>query len=106
LSTDIKELQELIEREKVAEEKVRKAKQEAQAIVKRAREEAEATVGAIDPDPLWEKLMLTRNDEIARKKAEIEEEFKRQVSSLEKSAEENFSKAVERLFEQTVRGKL
>jgi V/A-type H+-transporting ATPase subunit G/H len=106
LSTDIKELQELIDRERVAEEKVRKAKQDAQAIVKQAREKAETIVGAIHSDPCWEKLKQARNDEIARKKAEIEEEYKRKVSLLEKSAQENFSKAVERMFQETLRGKL
>jgi V/A-type H+-transporting ATPase subunit G/H len=106
LSTDIKELQELIDRERVAEEKVRKAKQEAQAIVKEARDKAEIIVGAVDSDPRWEELKRAKNNEIERKKAEIEEEFKRKVSGLEASAKKNFSRAVERVFEQTLRGKL
>jgi len=106
LSTDIKELQDLIDREKVAEEKVRKTKQEAQETVKQAHEKAETIVRAIDSDPCWEKLKRARSDEIARKKAEIEEEDKRKVSALEKSAQESFLKAVERVFEQTLRGKL
>ena len=106
MSTEIKELQELIDRERVAEEKVGKTKEEAQAIVKQAREKAEAIVGAVDSDPRWEKLKRARTDEIARKKAEIDEDYRRKVSTLEKSAQENFSKAVERVFEQTLRGKL
>jgi vacuolar-type H+-ATPase subunit H len=106
LSADIKELQELIDRERVAEEKVKEAKQEAQAILKQAREKAETIVTCIDSDPCWEKLKRARNDEIARKKAEIEEEYKQQASALEKAAQDNFSKAVERLIEQTLRGKL
>jgi V/A-type H+-transporting ATPase subunit G/H len=106
LSADIKELQELIDRERAAEEKVRKAKEEAQAIVKQAREKAESMVRAIESDPCWEKLKQARNDEIARKKAEIEEEYKRKTSALEKVAQENFEKAIERIFEETLRGKL
>ena len=106
MSTEIKEIQELIDRERVAEEKVRKAKQEAQTIVKQAREKAETIVGAIDSDPSWEKLKRAREDEIVRKKSEIEEEYKRKIAALDKSARENFSKAVERVFEQTLRGKL
>ena len=105
MSTDIKELQELIDRERVAEEKVRKAKQEAETILKAAREKAEAIIGAIDADPTWEQLRRARKDEIARKKAEIEEKSKQEALSLEKSAEKNFSKAVEHAFEQTLRGK-
>lgn len=106
MSTDIKELQDLIERERVAEEKVRKAKEEAQVIVKRAREKAESILGAIDSDPSWEKLKQARSDEIARKKAEIEEEYKRKASALEKGAQETFEKAIERVLEETLRGKL
>jgi V/A-type H+-transporting ATPase subunit G/H len=103
LSTDIRELQELIGRERFAEEKVRKAKEEAQDILKKAREKAESIVQAIESDPRWEKLKQARNDEIARKKAEIEEEYKRKISVLEKVAEENFEKAVERVYEKTLR---
>jgi vacuolar-type H+-ATPase subunit H len=106
LSTDIKELQQLIERERLVEEKVRKVKEEAQAIVKQAREKAEKIVEAIDSDPYWERLKQARNDEVARKKTEIEEEYKRKVSALEKSAQENFEKVVERVLEETLRGKL
>lgn len=106
MSTDIKELQELIGRERVAEEKVRKAKEEAQAILKQARGKAESIVEGIESDPRWEKLKQARNDEIARKKAEIEEEYKRNISALEKAAHENLEKAIERLLEETLRGKL
>jgi len=106
LSTDIKELQDLIAREKNAEEEVRKAKEEAQATLKQAREKAEVALGAIESDPAWEKLKQARNDEIARKKAEIQEEYKRKSSSLEKVAQQNLEKAIARLFEETLRGKL
>lgn len=106
MSTDIKELQDLIAREKNAEEEVRKAKEEAQAILKQAREKGEVALGAIESDPAWEKLKQARNDEIGRKKAEIQEEYKRKSSSLEKVAQQNLEKAIARLFEETLRGKL
>ncbi|MGA8856886.1 MAG: hypothetical protein WB643_06940 [Candidatus Bathyarchaeia archaeon] len=106
MSTDIKELQDLIAREKNAEEKVRKAKEEAQTILKQAREKAEVALGAIESDPAWEKLKQARNDEIARKKAEIQEECKRNSSALEKVAQQNLEKAIARLYEETLRGKL
>ena len=106
MSTDIKELQELIDREKTAEEKVRKAKEEAQTILKQAREKAELTVGTIESDRTWEKLRQARREEIARKKAEIQEDYERKTSALEKDAQQNFEKAVARLFEETLRGKL
>ena len=106
MSADIKELQELIDKERVVEEEVRKAKEEALVIVKQAREKAESIVGAVESDPCWEKLKQARNDEIERKKAEIEAEYKRKISALEKVAQENFQKAIERVFEETLRGKL
>ena len=106
MSTDVKELQELIDRERVAEEKIKKAKQEAQVIVKQAHEKAETILGSIDSDPRWEELKRARTDQITRKKAEMEEEYKRKISLQEKSAQENFSKAVDRLYQQTLRGKL
>jgi len=106
LATDIKELQDLIAREKNAQEEVRKAKEEAQAILKQAREKAEMALRAIESDPAWEKLKQAGNDEIARKKAEIQEEYKRKISSLEKAAQQNLEKAIARLFEETLRGKL
>jgi len=106
LSIDIKELQDLIAREKNAEEEVRKAKEHAQAILKQAREKAEAALGAIESDPTWEKVKQAGNDEIARKKAEIQEDYNRNSSSLEKVAQQNLEKAIARLFEETLRGKL
>ncbi len=106
MSADIKELQELIEREKFAEEKVRKAKEEAQTIVKQAREKAESIVGTSESDPSLEKLRQRRQQEIVRKKAEIEEEYKRKTSALERDAQSNFEKAVELLLKETLRGKL
>lgn len=106
MSTDIKELQDLIAREKNAEEEVRKAKEAAQTILKQAREKAELALGAIESDPAWEKMKQAGNDEIARKKAEIQENYNRNSSSLEKVAQQNLEKAIARLFEETLRGKL
>jgi vacuolar-type H+-ATPase subunit H len=106
LSTDIKELQGLIAKEKSAAERVRKAKEDAQTILKQARERTEVALGAIESDPAWEKLRQAGNDNIARKKAEIQEEYERERSSLEKAAQQNFDKAIARLFEETLRGKL
>jgi len=106
LSTDIKELQDLIAREKNAEEEVRKAREAAQAILKQAREKAELALGAIESDPAWEKMKQAGNDEITRMKAEIQEEHNRKTTSLEKAAQQNLEKAIARLFEETLRGKL
>ena len=106
MSADIKELQQLIDKERVAEEKVRKAKEEAQAIVKQARENAESILGEAESDPHLKELRQERNNEVARKKAEIEEDHKRKISAIETAAQKNFEKAIERVVEETLRGKL
>jgi V/A-type H+-transporting ATPase subunit G/H len=106
LSTDLKELQQLIDKEKAAEEKVRKAKEEAQIILKQAHEKAQLTLGSIESDPAREQLKRVRSEEIARKKAEIQEHYAQKISALEKNAQQNFEKAVARLLEEALRGKL
>ena len=106
MSLDIRELQELVEREKRIEENAKNAKGEAESILKKAHEEAESIVQAIELDPEWEKLKHRKNDEIIRKKAEIEEEYKRNTVLLEKAAQENLEKAIERIIEETLKVKL
>ncbi len=106
MTADIKELQELIARERLAAEKVRKAREEAEEILRKAREKTESIVQAIESDPQWEKLKQAKNDEIVRKKAEMEENYKREVSALEKAAKENFEKAIERIIQEALRVQL
>jgi vacuolar-type H+-ATPase subunit H len=106
MSVEIKELQELIERERLAEERVQEAKEKAQDILKKAREKAVSLVQAIESDPQWEKLKQARNDELARQKAEIEEEYKRKTSTLEKAAQKNFERAIQLVIEETLRVEL
>ena len=92
---EIKELQELIERERVSEEKIRKAREEAQEIVKRAREKAESLVQSIESDPYQRKLRSAKEQEIVQKKAEIDREYEKKRTVLNKTAEKNFEKAIE-----------
>jgi len=103
LSVDIKELQELIEEEKIAEEKVRKAKEEAQNILKAAHEKAESIVQAVDSDTSWENLKKARLEEMSRRRAEMEEEYKRKITMDDKTAQQNFEKAVTYVVKETLR---
>jgi len=103
LSVDVKELQELIERERIAEEKVRKAKEEAQAILKNAREKAESILQSVDSDHNWEMVRQAKKEEIARKKAEVEEEHKQKISLVDKTAREKFERAVAHVTKRTLR---
>jgi len=94
LSLEITELQELIAQEKEAEGKVRKAREQAEEILKKAREEAESAAQAIESDQHQRKSREAKKEQIGRKKAEIEKEYKLKLAALNKVAEENFEKAV------------
>lgn len=106
LSVDIKELQELIEREQAAEEKVKKAKEEAQAVLKEAREKAEAIAQTIELDRNMEKLRQARKEELTQKKVAAEEDHKRKIALVEKTAREDFEKAVSYVTTQVSRVKI
>jgi V/A-type H+-transporting ATPase subunit G/H len=90
----IKELQELIAQERAGEEKIRRAKEEAQEILKRAREKADSLVKATESDLYQQKLRSAKKEETERRKTEIEEEYKRKISELNKTAEQNLERAV------------
>ena len=103
MSVDIKELQELIERERIAEEKVRKAKEEAQAILKNAREKAESILQAVDSEQNLEKVRQAKTHRIARKKADVEEEHQRKISLVDRTAREKLERAVAYVTKRTLR---
>jgi len=103
MSVDVKELQELIEQEKSAEEKARAARQEAQNAVQAAREKAESVIREVESDPRWEEMRRTRKAQIARGRAELEEEHKRKIALLEKTAQRNFEKAVAGVVKEILR---
>jgi vacuolar-type H+-ATPase subunit H len=103
MSVDIKELQELIEQEKSAEQKIRAAKQEAQNVVQVAREKAESVIQEVDSGPHWEEMKRTRKEQITRGKAELDEEHKRKIALLEKAAQRNFEKAVASVAKEILR---
>jgi vacuolar-type H+-ATPase subunit H len=102
LSVDIKELQELIEEERSAEERVKRAKEEAQSILKAAREKAESIERAPDADPSWESLRKAKQEEMMKRKKEMEEEDKRKLAMLQRTAQRNFEKAVEHVVKTTL----
>ena len=105
MSVDIKELQELIEEERSAEEKVKRAKEEAQNILKAAREKAETIEQTADADPSWEKLRQAKQEEMMKRKKQMEEEDKRKIDLLQRTAQQNFQKAVEHVVKATLGGK-
>jgi len=100
---EVKELQELIELERATEDKVRKAKEEAQEIVKRAREKAESGFESLESDPRQQELRRKRKEETERKKEKTAEEYKQKTSELNKTAEQNFEKAVAFLMKEMLR---
>jgi len=103
LSVDIKELQELIEEEKSAEERVRKARQDAEEMLAKARQQADAIIHASELDLHLQELREARKAEFAKRKADVEDEYKERLSALEGSSQRNFEKAVAKLTEEALR---
>lgn len=106
MSVDIKELQELIEQERAAEERVKRAKEEAQNILKAALEKAESIKQAADTDPSPEKLRKAKQEEMMKGKKGMEEDDKRNITLLQRTAQQNFEKAVEHVVKETLREKI
>ena len=103
MSVDIKELQELIEEERSAEEKVRRAKEDAQESLSKAREQAGTIIHASELDVHLQELREARRDEFAKKKTNLENEYKKKLAALEESSRSNLNKAVERLVQEALR---
>jgi len=103
LSVDIKELQELIEEEKSAEERMKKAKEDAQEMLTKARQQADAIIHASELDVRLQELRQARKAEFAKRKADVENEYKEKRSALEESSQRNFEKAVARLTQEALR---
>jgi len=105
LSAEIKELQELLDREKLIEDQVKKAKETARGILEAAHKEADSIISAIEMDPEWEKLEGAKTDDILRKKHELEEQYTRNIAALGKTALENLDTAINRIIDETLRVK-
>jgi vacuolar-type H+-ATPase subunit H len=100
---DIKELQGLIEEERSAGEKVRRAKEDAQESLSKAREQADAIIHASEVDVHLQELREARKAEFAKKKTNLENEYKKKLAALEESSRSNLNKAVERLVQEALR---
>ena len=103
MSVDIKELQELIEEERSAGVRVRKAKEDAQETLTKAREQADAIIHASELDVRLQELRQARKAEFAKKKTDLENEYKEKLAALEESSRSNLGKVVERLVQETLR---
>jgi vacuolar-type H+-ATPase subunit H len=103
LSVDIKELQDLIEEERTAGERIKKAKEDAQETLTKAREQADAIIRASDVDVRLQELRQARKAEFEKKKADLENEYKEKLAAIEESSRSNLNKAVERLLQEALR---
>ena len=103
MSVDIKELQELIEEERSAGEKLRRAKEVAQEAVTKAREQADTIVHASEVDVHLQELRQARKAEFEKKKADLENGYREKLAILEDSSRSNLDKAVERLVQEALR---
>ena len=103
MPVDIKELQELIEEEKIAGERLRKAKEDAQETLTKARQQADAIIHASELDVRLQELRQARKTEYEKRKADIENEYKEKLSAIEESSQRNFNKAVALLTQEALR---
>jgi vacuolar-type H+-ATPase subunit H len=103
LSVDVKELQELIEEEKSAGERVRKAKEDAQEMLTKARQQADTIIRASELDVRLQELRQARKAQFEKRKADVENEYKEELSALEESSQQNLDKAVARLTQEALR---
>ena len=103
MSVNVKELQELIQEEKSAGERVRKAKEDAQETLAKARQQADVIIHASELDLRLQELRQARNAEFEKRKADVENEYKQKLSAVEESSQRNFDKAVALLTQEALR---
>jgi len=106
MATDIEELKELIEKERASQERIREAKAQADNILKNAREEAELILRTAESEHQWDELKQAAEEALSKEKGTVDEDYERQVSSLETSAKQNFERAVAHVIDAMLRVKL
>jgi len=103
LSTEIEELTKLVEEEKIAEDKIKQARNNAEEIVKRAREEANKIMLEAQNSLSSKEPPAQRRREFGDEKLKIEQEHQHKISSLKETAEKNFDRAVKMIVEDIMR---
>ena len=70
----------------------------------KAHEKAKSMIQELESDPFQENLRQTRKEKTSQQVTEITKEYKRKITELNKTAQQNFQKSVKFVVEQIMRG--
>lgn len=90
----VEEVRSLVKQEKESEQELRKAKEEATAIVENAKVESKQILEEVEESRYYSALFETEAKKTARKKKALEKEFDDARERLEKTADKNMEKTV------------
>lgn len=88
----------LLEAERQADEIVRRAREDGEAIVEKAKERARQVTAGLDQAAVQEGHTSKLQEELERQKRLITDEGKRRVESMRGAARERFQEAVQKLL--------
>jgi vacuolar-type H+-ATPase subunit H len=103
LSKDIEELIKIIEQEKIAENKINEARQNAEETIKRAKEEAKKIMNAAESSPSTTKSQNLRHKDFEEEKRQIEKKHERKIDVLNELAKKNFDQTVKIIIEEVMK---
>ena len=106
MSFEIKELTDLVEEEKKAQERFVKAQQEAEKIKDDAKKRADGIVENARFGTYLEDMVAKKRKEIEGKKAELEKKFDKDVNDLKEKAGKKLEDAVSRVIDEVMRVEL
>lgn len=90
----IEDVKVLIQQEKKSEEKVRKAKEEADNIIKKSQEDADRILENAENPKHYDAIFQTGLAEINDKKKRIEEETEKKIQRTRSKAKKNLEKTI------------
>jgi vacuolar-type H+-ATPase subunit H len=106
LSIEIEELTRLVEEEKAAEDKVKRARDKAEEILKRAREHARQRLLEAEASLSPSEYQLDSDKDFEKVKSEITRAYQDRINSLNRLAERNFERAVQMIVEKVMEVKV
>lgn len=105
MSIEIEKLTKLVEEEKIAEDKIRQARHNAEETLRRAREEADRKMLETQTSISSSQPQIYRNEEFDEEKNKITRAHQDKINSLNKLAERNLEQAVQMIVEEVMRVK-
>jgi vacuolar-type H+-ATPase subunit H len=90
----IEDIRKLVEREKDSEEKIRKAKEEADGIIKKSKEDALKILQSAEDEKYYDGIFAAGSREINDKKKLTTKEAEEKIERIRKIAEKNLEKTI------------